>query len=273
MFLPFRDVNPTRHAPVATVTLIVLNVLALLGLNRLDPAAQQAAVYQYGFVPARILQLEDPRAIQIVIEMDHDPGRWLPVDQGRNRIVLEPVPRQIFFSLLSCMFLHGGWVHLLGNMWFLWIFGNNVEDRLGRGLFVLFYLVGGLVATASHWLVDPHSTTPVIGASGAVAAILGAYLVTWPGARVHTLVFLLIFVTIIDVPAALVLGVWFVTQLLAGVRQANMEGLTAGVAWWAHIGGFLFGMALMPLVDWWINGRRPFRPGPPVAPDEGPYLV
>jgi len=133
-------------------------------------------------------------------------------------------------------------MHLIGNMWFLWIFGNNIEDRLGIIAYILLYMLGGLLATATHWLTDPSSTTPVIGASGAVAAILGAYAITWPWARIHTLVFLLFFVTIVDVPALIVLGVWFLGQVVAG-----MQGMSQGVAIAAHIGGFVAGMLMMPV--------------------------
>ena len=174
-------------------------------------------------------------------------------------------------GLLGYMWLHGGFFHLLGNMWFLWIFGNNVEDRLGGGLYLTIYLLGGVLASGCHWMFQQGSPVPVIGASGAVAAILGAYAVTWPWARVHTLVFLFFFVTIIDLPALLVLGVWFIGQLLSGLGQG--QGEAAGVAWWAHIGGFLAGMLLMPLLESWAkpeqpSGRqRPPRPRRPFEPD------
>ena len=144
------------------------------------------------------------------------------------------------------MFLHGSWLHLLGNMWFLYLFGNNVEDRLGPLPYLILYLGGGLIASGSHWMFEPHSTIPVIGASGAVAVILGAYTIAWPWARVQTLVFLLFFVTIIEVPALVVNGVWFIGQLVAG--QESLRRATAGgVAWWAHVGGFIAGALLMPL--------------------------
>ena len=140
-------------------------------------------------------------------------------------------------------------------MWFLWLFGDNVEDRLGPLLYLVLYLLGGVVASISHWVVDPESTLPVIGASGAVAAVLGAYAITWPWARVRTLVFLVIFVTIIDVPALFVLGAWFVRQLVAGHQSLYHAG-TGGVAWWAHVGGFVAGMVLMPLFSLLVGGTR-----------------
>ncbi len=179
-------------------------------------------------------------------------------------IELKPEPRQIWASLLTCMFLHGGWWHLLGNMWFLWIFGDNVEDRLGPLLYLVLYLLGGVIASLSHWVVSPNSTLPVIGASGAVAAVLGAYAITWPGARVRTLVFLVIFVTIIDVPALVVLGAWFVGQLVAG-HQALYHAGTGGVAWWAHVGGFVAGMVLMPTFSLLVGGGKEKSNGETIA--------
>jgi membrane associated rhomboid family serine protease len=163
------------------------------------------------------------------------------------------------------MFLHGGWLHLLGNMWFLWIFGNNVEDRLGSLLFIVLYLVGGLMASAAYWMTDPGSRVPVIGASGAVAAVLGAYAITWPWARVRTLVILIIFITLVDVPAVFFLGIWFVLQVFSGMGSFHHEA-GAGVAWWAHIGGFLAGMVLMPLFRSLLDERD--RKPPPDSPHE-----
>lgn len=248
MFLPFRDLNPVSRTPVATIAIIAINVVCLLALDTLDSVGQQEAVCRYGFIPARVQQLRTHRPLEVPIYAEvMRPFTHEPIQVVDKVVVVQPSLRATVFSVFSCMFLHGGWVHLIGNMWFFWIFGDNVEDRLGSAGFVLFYLVGGVVATASHWFFDPASTTPVIGASGAVAGVLGAYAITWPWASVRTLVFLIIFVTFIDVPALLVLGVWFVTQLAEGMRQVHVEGVTAGVAWWAHVGGFLYGMALMPL--------------------------
>lgn len=258
MFFPFHDDNPTVRTPVVTYVLVAVNVLVFLLTVGFSTRDQQLLAYQHGFVPARIGQLVRAQPIAV-------PVRALAVDPLGQQVVVErrlelpPARGSILLSLLTCMFLHGGWFHLLGNMWFLWIFGNNVEDRLGRVAYLLFYLGGGLVASGSHWLVDPTSTVPVIGASGAVATILGAYAVTWPWARVRTLVFLLIFVTVMDIPALLVLGVWFLGQILAGAQQFHQIG---GVAWWAHIGGFVTGYLLMPLLDRALNGQPPPRPLP-----------
>jgi len=253
MFIPLHDDNPTVRTPVVMYVLVAINVLAFLATFTLSAQEQQLLVYRRGFVPARLAQLVHPQPITVPLQQ-LAVNRWGQVVALERPLQLPPVPQQILLSLITCMFLHGGWLHLIGNMWFLWIFGNNVEDRLGPWLFLLFYLGGGLLASGCHWLIDPSSTTPVIGASGAVAAVLGAYAVTWPWARVKTLVFLFVFVTMIDVPAMLVLGFWFLGQLLSGTRELHAA---AGVAWWAHVGGFVAGLLLMPVADALAHGRRP----------------
>jgi len=244
MLFPFHDDNPTERTPVVTYALIVINLAAFLATYRLPSVERQLLVCRRGFVPARIGQLVEPKPITVPVDrlIRRGPHGGLEVTHGSLR--LQPIPREIIASLVTCMFLHAGWMHLLGNMWFLWIFGNNVEDRLGAVLFLGVYLLGGILASGSHWMVEPGSTSPVIGASGAVATVLGAYAVTWPWARVRTLVFLFVFITIIDLPALLVLGAWFVGQLLAGGRDVG-----GNVAWWAHIGGFVGGVVMMPLVS------------------------
>ena len=154
-------------------------------------------------------------------------------------------PGEVYLTFLTTMFLHGGWGHLLMNMWMLWIFGNNIEDRLGHLMYIVFYLLGGVLATLVFWASDPEGFMPVIGASGAVAAVLGAYAVTFPTAKVRTFVFLIMF-TIIDLPALVVLGLWFALQLVSGL--IGMWGVALEpVAFWSHIGGFVAGMILMPL--------------------------
>ena len=242
MFLPLHDDNPTVRTPVATYLLIAVNVACLIWTNhRMSEVQQVETFYRLGFVPARIAAL--PNGIQV------------PLDERGRMLNLPPDAGQIGLTLVTCMFLHGGWLHLLGNMWFLWLFGNNVEDRLGPVLFLLLYFLGGLLASGCHWLHSPLSPMPVVGASGAVAAVLGAYAVTWPWARVHTLVILIVFFTVIDLPALLVLGVWFAVQLLSGTLEMQ-RGLVGGVAWWAHVGGFLAGAVLMPLFSTLFGGNR-----------------
>ena len=163
------------------------------------------------------------------VSADLAAGRWLtPATAG----------------LLTSVFLHGGWLHLLGNMLFLWIFGNNIEDRLGRVPYLLFYLAGGIAASLAQVAIDPSSEVPLVGASGAIASVLGAYLVFYPGARITSLVFLGFFYQLLNVPAVIVLGYWFALQLIDGVASLGADNAQGGVAFFAHIGGFVAGMAV-----------------------------
>jgi len=245
---PLHDDNPARGVPYVTIAIIVLNLLALVWTYTLDDRQQQQVVLHRGFVPARVKQLQDPQPIDINLRR-LEQHKHLPVLYEINEPErLEADAREIILSLFTAMFLHAGWVHFIGNMWFLLVFGNNIEARLGHVLFAGFYLLGGLIATAVHWVQDPQSMVPVIGASGAVAAVLGAYVVTFPHAKVRTLVFLVVFVTIADLPALVVLGVWFLGQLLNATQTVGL-GMNGGVAWWAHVGGFLAGMILMYLLN------------------------
>jgi membrane associated rhomboid family serine protease len=227
--IPLRDANPTRRTPVITLGLIVACFVVFaweLGLQATSEAALNSFVTEWGVVPAELL------------------GAW---DAGR-------IVSQETATLVTSQFLHGGWLHLIGNMLYLWIFGNNIEDRLGWVLFLLFYLAGGVVAGLAQVAVDPDSSVPLIGASGAIAATLGAYLVLFPGARITTLVFLGFFYQLINVPAIVVLGFWFFLQLLDGIGSLGME-TGAGIAFFAHIGGFVAGAAVGWLLR--VGGRSP----------------
>jgi len=229
--IPLRDANPTRRTPVVTLALIVACFVVFaweLGLQATSEASLNAFVTEWGVVPAELL------------------AAW-----GAGQFLSQETA-----TLITSQFLHGGWLHLLGNLLYLWIFGNNIEDRLGRVLFVLFYLGGGVVAGLTQTAIDPDSTIPLIGASGAIAATLGAYFVLFPGARITTLVFLGFFYQLIEVPAIIVLGFWFLLQLLDGIGSLGMEA-GAGVAFFAHIGGFVGGA----LVAWLliVSGRVPAR--------------
>ncbi len=237
---PLFDNIPHRRVPWVTLLIIATNIGVMFWLHRLPEMQRGQVIAQRGFIPHRIHQLSDPK---LVIQVNLTP------EQERNpRIVqLEPVHRQVYGSVLTMMFLHGGWLHLLGNMWFLWVFGNNIEDRLGHLVFPLFYLLGGIGAAAVHWAIAPESDVPVIGASGAVAAVLGAYALTYPMAKVRTLIFLVVLVRIVDLPAMVVLGLWFVLQTVQGVVELGPDG-GAGVEWWAYVGGFVVGLVLMPLL-------------------------
>jgi len=232
--IPFRDYNPSGTVPVVTIVLIALNALAFLfEVHQGDRL--EAFVRGYGLTPCRVFGKEPPKLparLRIV-------GPWLVREEAQT---VRPAPAWLTF--FTSMFLHGGWLHLLGNMWYLWIFGDNVEDRMGHGKFLLFYLLCGLAAGATHTLVNAGSTMPMVGASGAVAGVLGAYLVAFPSASIATLIFLGFFVTVVHLPALIVLGFWFVLQFLSGMHSVMLAEV-AGVAWWAHVGGFLAGMGLL----------------------------
>jgi len=228
--IPLRDRNPTRSTPIATVGLIAA-CFAVFGLELWvsfqggDPALERF-LDDWGAVPARISAAID-----------------------RGDYFSAPM-----LGIVTSMFLHGGWLHILGNMLFLWIFGNNVEDRLGRVPFLAFYLLGGLVAGLSQVWIAPDSDVPLVGASGAIAAVLGVYFVLWPGARITSLVFLGFFYQLAEVPALIVLGYWFVLQLLSGVTSLGAATAESGVAFFAHIGGFVVGMAVGLVVR--LTGAR-----------------
>lgn len=214
--IPLRDKNPRYSTPFVTVSLIILNVLVFLYQLSLGPRAEEQFVFTYGMVPARI--------------------EWA---FGSPQITLGDA----FAPLLSSIFLHGGWLHLIGNMWFLWVFGDNIEDRLGHLRYLLFYLVCGVGAGLAHTLFNLNSRLPAVGASGAISGILGAYLVLFPGARVLTLVPLLVFYFTVELPAVILLGYWFLIQAAQGFFALGARS-AGGVAWWAHIGGFVLGFLL-----------------------------
>jgi membrane associated rhomboid family serine protease len=214
--IPLRDDNPTRTRPVVTVALIVLSVLVFLWQLTLPEAAGQAAIYSLGLIPAVFLG-----------------GTELPPE-------LRAVPAPL--TLLTSMFLHGSLLHLAGNMLYLWIFGDNIEDRMGRARFILFYLICGAAAALAQALPDADSVIPMIGASGAVSGVLGAYLVLFPRANVLVAVPLVIVFYTFHLPALAVLGIWFGGQLLSSLAQ---EAGQAGIAFRAHIGGFVAGVLLI----------------------------
>lgn len=195
--------------PFVNVLLIVINVIAFLFEVTMDPNSLQAFINQWGVVPVQILN-------------------------GQNLI-----------TLLTAMFLHGGWMHLIGNMVFLWVFGDNVEDVMGHIPYLIFYLAGGLAAAAAHIFFNANSNIPSLGASGAIAAVLGAYIIMFPRARVRTLILFGIGGYVTRISALFFLGIWFVTQLLNGVASLGVNtAQTDGVAVWAHVGGFVFGLIL-----------------------------
>jgi membrane associated rhomboid family serine protease len=244
---PLYDLNPTLRWPVVNLAIIVLNVLLTVWTTTLPDERYNEILAHYGFIPHRLAQLRDPTLfVSVQVGTEDNP----------RTVTLAPARREIYLSLLTCMFLHGGWLHVLGNVWFLFIFGDNVEDRLGHVPYLVFYLLGGLAASLMQWATDPASDAPVIGASGAIAAVLGAYAVTYPWIRVRTLIFIVFYVTFVELPALFVLGLWLGVQLLDGLGALRLH-TSGGVAFWAHVGGFAFGAALMPLLSVIIPPPKP----------------
>jgi rhomboid family protein len=251
--LPLRDRNPTTRRAWITLALIATNVLVfLLWQPTFETQNEQNAFfYCRALVPYEIthqtsLALGGPRA-RAAIREDYGEIRAAEAIQS---LLQRQCPRKSWFApLLVSMFLHGGWLHLIGNMLFLWVFGNNVEDRLGHVPFLGFYLLGGLAASLLQIAFAPNSSIPNVGASGAIAAVLGSYIVMFPRARILALVFL---VAPVEVPAAFVLGSWFVVQFFSGVGSIGAE-IHNGVAYWAHVGGFVAGVTATLL--WFPRGR------------------
>jgi membrane associated rhomboid family serine protease len=242
---PLKDNIPTIRFPVVTVTLIALNVIAYFfwqrgGLTLGDPSSPhfQDNVIRYAQFPYEITHPgKHCEAAGQSIACEGMPGVTGSA---------EPQP-PTWLTLFTSMFMHGGLLHLGGNMLFLWIFGNNVEDSMGRVKFLIFYLLGGLAATLLQVLVHPDAAVPNIGASGAIAGVLGGYILLFPRARVVTVIFIVFFFTILELPALVILGFWFVQQVLFGYFDLNTAGASGGVAYFAHVGGFAFGLLAVKL--------------------------
>ena len=226
--IPLRDNIPSRRAPVATCALIAINVVVYFFLEPSPgtPAGTRFA-FAWGLVPADLL--------------------------GGVPRVGHPVP--VSWTVITSMFLHGGILHILGNMWFLWLFGDNVEDALGRARFLVFYLLSGVAAALAQVLMGPGSRIPMVGASGAISGVLGGYILLYPHARVLTLIPIFFFAQIAEIPAFIMLGLWFLIQLVSGLGSLGFEA--GGVAWFAHVGGFLAGMVLVRMFQ--RQSRRPVR--------------
>lgn len=263
--IPIRDANPTHRTPWITLAFIAANVVLFLAWQPTfgDEGDQQVFYYCNAEIPWEVAHRTNLASggAEAREALDADLGAGAG---SQVQAFLEDVcpGKSWLASVFVAMFLHGGWFHIAGNMLFLWVFGNNVEDRLGRLLFAGFYLLGGVAAMLLQLALDAGSTIPTVGASGAIAAVLGAYLVLFPRARVTTLV-VFFFITWIELPASIVLAGWFVLQVFSGVGQLASE-LTGGVAYWAHIGGFAFGAGTVWL---FFRGRRPPRPAIPARPD------
>ena len=208
--IPLYDTIRSRRFPLVNWILILANAAVFWFELRIGEAALQNFIFTWGLVPAQFLS----------------------------------APREAWLTIFTSMFLHGGWFHLLSNMWVLYIFGDNIEDRVGGARYLLFYLLSGAAAAFLQIFITQDSSVPMIGASGAIAGVLGAYLISYPGARIASLVPILFIFTIVDVPAVIFLIFWFVSQLYSGLF-AIQGGSASGIAWWAHIGGFIFGLIMV----------------------------
>lgn len=231
--IPIKDDIPSRTFPIVNIMLIVLNVFVFLAEVSLGPKLQYLFGH-LGVVPAKFFA-----------------SYYIA---GDRIIYIGTVDR--ILPLFTSLFLHGGWLHLIGNMLYLWIFGDNVEDRMGHLRYLIFYILCGVIASLTHIALNPTSTVPCVGASGAIAGVLGAYMLLYPTARVVVLVTFFFYIDFVALPALLVLGLWFVMQFFSGVLSLGVENAASGgVAWWAHIGGFVAGMVLL-----FVFKKRNYRP-------------
>jgi membrane associated rhomboid family serine protease len=240
---PIRDDNPQFLTPIATIALIGLNVAAWIFVQGLGTQPTlSGSVCTLGLIPGEFLQRLPP-------------GTTLPISPGVVCVITE---NSSWFTPVTSMFMHGGWLHIIFNMWFMWIFGDNVEDAMGHVRFVLFYLLCGFAAAALQVFANPDSAIPMVGASGAIGGVMGAYIILYPRVHVHLLVILGFYVTTIAVPAVLMLGYWLLAQLIGGWTSSGGEG--GGVAFWAHVGGFVAG-AILVLVfrDRRLLDRHPYH--------------
>jgi len=216
--IPLQDTIPRRRSPFVTWIIIFINLLFFMVEITLPEPALERLIFYLGIVPARYTHPAWP-------------------SEGLS-----------YWPFLTNMFLHGGWLHFIGNMWTLWIFGDNVEDRLGHVRYAIFYLVCGVAASLTHIAFNVHSTVPAIGASGAIAGVMGAYFVMFPHSRIITLIPVFFLPWLIEVPAVVFLGFWFLSQLFSGTFSILAPTAGGGIAWWAHIGGFMVGAVIGPLV-------------------------
>lgn len=235
---PLFDRQPTTRFPLLTIALIVSNLAIAWWSTQLPEQEALDLVFEHGLVPKRFSEIDSGQPLPIVAE----------VQEGvfyKTQLSTDPAP--VYRSLVTMMFLHGGWLHVVVNMWMLWVFGNNVEDRLGHFVFACFYLAGGVLSGCCQWAIDPASETPVVGASGAVWAVLAGYAVTYPKAKILTLVFVGI-PLFFNLPALLVIAVCFAGDLVMGLLMLNGQ-LAQPIAHWAHVGGAVSGVIMMPLLS------------------------
>jgi membrane associated rhomboid family serine protease len=228
--IPIRDRNPSGTFPYVTIGIIIVNILFFLYELSLGSGLGEF-IMKFGVVPLKVRYYFQASDLTFI---------------------------STFFPFISSMFLHGGFIHLIGNMWFLWIFGDNIEDKLGHFRFIAFYFLCGIIASCVHVFFNSQSNVPCIGASGAIAGVLGAYMITFPRARVVTIVPLFVFIQVMELPAIVVLGFWFVIQFFNGAASITASASGAGVAWWAHIGGFAAGITILYIIRIFFV-RKPVR--------------
>ncbi|MDH3976939.1 MAG: rhomboid family intramembrane serine protease [Gammaproteobacteria bacterium] len=240
---PIRDENPHFLTPYVTIGIIAANILAWIFLQGLGTYPELAkSVCTLGLIPGSLLD-----TVPVGTRFQVGPNSMCVITESSN-----------WFTVITSMFMHGGWMHLIGNMWFMWIFGNNVEDSMGHQRFIAFYLLCGGAAAALQMIFNPNSAVPMVGASGAIGGVMGAYIVLYPRVKVHMLLFLGFFVTTFAMPAMYMLGYWLLIQLIGGVGSIGATG--GGTAFWAHVGGFVAGAAM---VTWFkdpeLVNRHPYH--------------
>ena len=250
--IPLRDNIPPRSFPIVNYLLIGVTGLAFLAQLADQTDDRDVLVENLGMIPARVLHPHTPIVVeeQALVRGAFGEPRVATVER-----TLAPLPFTPWLTLFTCIFLHGGWMHFLGNMWFLHIFGDNVEDRFGHFGYLIFYVACGIAASVAHLVSNLDSTMPTIGASGAIAGIMGAYMRLYPKAQVLTLVPIFIFLQILVIPAPIFLGIWFLIQFFQGAFSVTSQA-AGGVAWWAHIGGFVVGY----VVAWLLGSSGHLNP-------------
>ncbi|MCD6217135.1 rhomboid family intramembrane serine protease [bacterium] len=232
MLFPYKDDNPTKSFPFVTIIFIGINVVCFLLTGLAGSNEFVRHLYTYGLIPAELFHGQIINTIPPEL-----------IEQGHHMPEVGNLPT--FATLFTHMFMHGGLAHLIGNIWFLWLFGDNIEDRMGPLKYIFFYLIAGLVAALCHGLTGTSSVIPMIGASGAISGVIGAYIILYPYARIHTIFFIFVFFYNIKLPAFIFLGLWFIGQVFWGFATLGAEG--AGVAFFAHIGGFVAGVLMVKL--------------------------
>ena len=235
MFFPYKDDNPRLVVPFVTYAIIAINLLVFFYQMGLDFVAGQEFTLSFGLIPATLGDISRS-------EITFAYAQYLS-DVTQQQIAINATPNSPYLTVFTSMFMHGGFMHLFGNMLFLWIFGDNMEGALGHVKFAVFYILSGIGAAAGQILIDPSSMVPMIGASGAISGVLAGYMLRYPRAKVHTFVFLVIIFTTIRIPAFIVIGIWFGTQVMSGIGALGVD-TGGGVAWFAHIGGFITGLLL-----------------------------